>query len=249
MKHKYSMLGATLLAIGTANATIAFSTTTAVALKDNGAVTSIASGALCMLVVDTTSILDTASNGFLATSTNGRIPALSYGTAALTTTSDPKVLAANAAITVGSYFGGDLILGVFSAAGGGSVSAALSGVSIAGYEGKQFALVWFKDSAATLASSRAGAYFGIASGADWTLPASDSGAYTFNATTNTTTSVYWQLASATTAAQIGSTGFFTGSGTAGSTPSKAAVFQVVPEPSAALLGALGVLGLLRRRRN
>jgi MYXO-CTERM domain-containing protein len=63
--------------------------------------------------------------------------------------------------------------------------------------------------------------------------------------------VYWQLAATTTAAQIGAAGFFTGSGTAGTNASKTAIFQVgeaIPEPSAALLGALGVLGLLRRRR-
>lgn len=242
MKYTYTTLAAALLAIGSANATITMSTTAAVGLKDNTGAANVATGALCMLVVDTT------NNGFLAQSTGGRIPQLSYGPNAVTV--DPHVQSANASITTGETFGGDLILGTFNAASGGSVAAALSGVSIAGFEGSRFALVWFNGTAASLASSRAGAFFGIASGDDWTLPASDAGAYTFNATTNTTTSVYWQLASASSATQIGTNGFFTGSGAAGVNAVKSATFQVegVPEPSAALLGAVGALGLLRRRR-
>ena len=239
MKNKFITLGALALTIGSANAGIALSTSAAVGLKQNNPANNIASGMLVMLVVDN------GNDGFLNLAATGG--AITSGST--TALGARTVNAADASITAGGFFGGDLILGLFSAAGGGSVSPAYSG-TIAGYEGKNFALVWFEDTAANLASSRSGEFFGIASGADWTLPATDSGNYTFNASTNTTTSVYWQLAAVTNTTQLGSAGFFSGTGsTAGANVVKTAAFQVIPEPSAALLGAFGVLGLLRRRRN
>jgi MYXO-CTERM domain-containing protein len=242
MKNKLTTLGALALTAASASAAISFSTSAAVGLKANDGTTNIASGTLVLLVVDT------GGAGFLDLSkladktTPGAITTGSTSGLAIR-----EVNLADASTTVGQTFGGDLILGSFSAAGGGSVAPGFSG-SIVGYENKPFALVWFTKASAGLSSGLANEFFGIASGADWTLPSTDSGAYTFSGTTNTTTSVYWQLASATSAAQIGSTGFFSGSGTAGTAAVKSAAFQVVPEPSAALLGALGALGLLRRRR-
>jgi len=236
MKNKIMLIGAIALATGYASAAISFSSTAAVGLKDNAGV-NVATGDLVLLVVDN------GNDGFLnLAKTGGAITAGS--TSAL---SARTLEAANASITTGQTFGGDLILGAYSAAASGSVAPGFSG-SIAGYEGKKFALVWFEDSAANL-TNLAGKYFGIASGGDWTLPSTDSGAYSFHASTNTTAAVYWQLANTTTSTQLGSDGFFSGSGAAGSSPVKSATFQVIPEPSASILGAIGALGLLRRRRN
>ena len=242
MKNKLIAFSALALSIGSAHGAIAFSTSAAVGLKNNSAV-NISTSALVMLVVDN------GDDGFLNLAlTGGAIT--SGSTSAL---SARTINAADASITANGFFGGDLILGTFAASGGGSVSPAFSG-SIAGYEGKKFALVWFEKTAVNLASTRSGEFFGIASGADWTLPATDSGNYTFHASTNTTTGVYWQLASTTSATQLGSAGFFSGTGSttggvAGvSNVVKTATFQVIPEPSAALLGAVGALVLLRRRR-
>jgi len=244
MKTKSGILGlASLALIGSASAAVTFSTTSAVGLKQSDGTTNIQTSGLVLMIADST------SNGFLASSTNGAVA--TGGTTALTSLNDVGLRVSDVSTTVGQTFGGDQILGAFSMSGGGSVALALTNVSIVGLENKSFALVYFEKTAAQLAlDGFGGAKYGIASGADWTLPASDAGAYTFNATTNTTTSVYWQLASTLTATQVGATGFFTGSGTTAASPVKSAVFTIaaVPEPSAALLGMLGALGLLRRRR-
>jgi hypothetical protein len=240
MKNKFIICGALALTLGSAHGAIGFSTTAAVGLKGSAVIpANVTTGSLGLLIVDS------GNNGFLdLAQTGGAITAGS--TSALATR---KINATDASITANGFFGGDLILGTFSTANGGSAAPAFSG-SIEGYEGQKFAIVWFEKSAATLASSRSGEYFGIASGADWTLPATDSGNYTFSGTTNTTTSVYWQLASTTNATQLGSAGFFSGTGSTGTSDVvKTAAFQVIPEPSAALLGAVGALVLLRRRRN
>ena len=238
MKNKMMIIGAMALTTAYASAAISFSTTAAVGLKDNAG-TNVVTGDLVLLVVDD------GNDGFLnLAATGGAITAGSTSALAART-----LAVANTSITAGQTFGGDLILGAYSAASGGSVAPAFSG-TIAGYEGKKFAIVWFEDSAANL-TNLAGKYFGIASGGDWTLPASDSGNFTFNGTNNTNAAVYWQLGATTSTTQLGSNGFFSGTGTAGSSPAavKSATFQVVPEPSAALLGAFGALALLRRRRN
>jgi len=237
MKNKTIIFGALALTIGSAHGAISTTGSAAVGMKDHLAV-NVTTGSLGLLIVDS------GNNGFLDLATTGG--AISAGsTSALATR---KINATDASITANGFFGGDLILGTFSTAASGSGAPAFSG-SIAGHEGKKFAIVWFEKTAASLASTRAGEYFGIASGADWTLPSSDSGTYSFNPTTNTTASVYWQLAATTNATQLGTAGFFSGTGsTGGSNVVKTAAFQVVPEPSAALLGAVGALVLLRRRR-
>ena len=238
MKNKMMIIGAMALTTAYASAAITFSTTAAVGLKDNAG-TNLVTGDLVLLVVDN------GDDGFLnLAATGGAITTGSTSAQSVRT-----VAVANTSITAGQTFGGDLILGAYSAASGGSVAPGFSG-TIAGLEGKKFAIVWFENSAANL-TNLAGKYFGMAAGGDWTLPSTDTGAFTFHGTTNTTASVYWQLGGTTSAAQLGSNGFFSGTGTAGSSPAavKSATFQVVPEPSAALLGAFGALALLRRRRN
>ena len=239
MKNKMMIIGAMALTTAYASAAISFSGTAAVGLKDNAG-TNVAAGDLVLLVVDN------GGDGFLnLAATGGAITTGSTSAQSVRT-----VAVANTSITAGQTFGGDLILGAYSVSGSaGSIAPGFSG-AIAGLEGKKFAIIWFEDSAANL-TNLAGKYFGMAAGSDWTLPSVDSGAFSFHPTTNTTTAVYWQLGATTSTTQLGSNGFFSGTGTAGSSPAavKSATFQVVPEPSAALLGALGALALLRRRRN
>lgn len=86
--------------------------------------------------------------------------------------------------------------------------------------GQQFAIVWFDSSVTSATQAVAGGtWYGLMTNATWTIPAA-------GATQNIST-------------------FFQTS----PDPVKAADdFQVAPEPSAMLLGLLGALGLLRRRR-
>ena len=234
MKNKLYQLAAVALLVSSANAAITISGAAGANLKGADGSSNVSS-TLGLLIVDS------GSNGFLSTAQAPTASTSGYGAQAT------KLSVADAGLTVGSTFGGDYVIGTFTTSSGGA-SSIFSSKSIVGYEGKNFAIVWFTDTAANVGASTAGQYFGIARGDDWTLPAADSGTFSFNASTNTTATVYWGLTTQT-AAQIGSNGFFTGSGTAGSTATKAATFQVVPEASTALLGAIGALGLLRRRRN
>jgi hypothetical protein len=234
MKNKLYQLAAVALLVSSANAAITISGAAGANLKNNDGSANV-TGTLGLLIVDS------GDDGFLKTAQAPTASTSGYG-ANLT-----KLSVADAGLTATSTFGGDYVLGTFTTSSGGA-SSIFTSKSIVGYESKKFAIVWFTQSAANVGSSTAGQYFGIARGDDWILPAADSGTYSFNASTNTTATVYWGLTTQT-AAQIGSNGFFTGSGTAGSTATKAATFQIVPEPSAALLGAIGALGLLRRRRN
>jgi hypothetical protein len=90
--------------------------------------------------------------------------------------------------------------------------------------------------------------------ADWTMPGdADGKSYTLNPSDTGGAGGFYSTSVATTALQLGGTGFITGSGAAVASPVssnivKGATFQIIPEPSAALLGAIGALGLLRRRR-
>jgi len=193
----------------------------------------IAAGSTCLLVVDN------GGNGFLNLATTGAIGSSLSGQTGKTITG------AQAGLTIGSTFGGDYILNTAVVGSGGSIGTLLSNVSVAGYTNAKFALVWF--SGVVTAANVAEQYFGELALTNWTLPSTDTGTLTLNAAG---TGTYYATGTSTTATQLGA-GFFTGTGTAadtGSTAVRSAQFQVVPEPSAALLGALGALGLLRRRR-
>jgi len=61
--------------------------------------------------------------------------------------------------------------------------------------------------------------------------------------------LYTGVPSAGTVPVLGTIGTFTGAVNSVSLPYTTLQLQVIPEPSAALLGAIGALGLLRRRRN
>jgi hypothetical protein len=191
--------------------------------------TVVATGTLAVMLVDTT------GNGFIG------LGALAGGTL-LTASNDPLLTAANMSTTVGGTFGGDTIAAVY-AIGGTGISGALSLAADSAFYGKQFAMVFFDTATITDASN-----YGIARGSDWTFPVSDiGGSIGFSSTDASGAASFFQIQSAAPTANQTSSGFFS---VANARP--ATVFGVVdaiPEPSAALLGALGALGLLRRRRN
>jgi hypothetical protein len=156
-------------------------------------------------------------------------------------------LTAGSTLVVGGLFLGDYVaarLTTTVAFGNTVMSGALTGFdNTETFQGKNFAIVWF-DTLTTAGPDPdlAGAYFGVARGADWTLPVANSG--TFNFGTGATNLDQIALSNAgsglaSTAAANQGVAFATDGTT----------MQFIPEPSAAMLGALGALGLLRRRRN
>ena len=219
MKNKLIYIGLVLISTTSINAAITFSGNAGASLRDKDG--NAINGGHAMIIVDTTSNASLTSDGFLN------------------------------AITPGSYFGGDFILATGTITSTGSGNIAFTGsFDITNYQSKNFAVVYFAQDIATLTTSTANAYYGIFAGSDWVFPSTPNQAASFSPSSFSAATAYAQLSAAPTAAQIGTLGFFTGSGIAGGATagSKQAVFQVVPEPSAALLGAVGALLLLRRRR-
>ena len=227
MKYKLTTLLALAATVITSNAVVTFSGTAFKQAYGSTPTTQVGSGVLGLVIVDT------GSDGFLGHSFNG----------SLTVTSDPGVLSSSASATLGGTFGGDLVIGrLTSGVLSGNTNFAFTGMSnldTSTYSGKNFAIVWF-DTGTTPANTTGnvanGTKFGIVSGSNWQAPASSPGG-TFNVGTAFTAITD---GSTSTAAQAGQSVVFSTYGT---------TFTVVPEPSAALLGAFGVLGLLRRRRN
>lgn len=224
------------------NAATTISGTTGTLFKGPDGTTNIPSGAVYMVIVDNT------GDGFLSSASGGAI------VPGLTGLSGKTLAVGNASITAGQTFGGDAILSVSSTSSAGVIGSLLTGVDVSAYSGKNFAVVWFNANSATLSGGLAGQSFGVISGADWVLPPDTGSTFTLSSTDAgvPASSTYYSFSATLSAAQLGSTGFFTGTGTAGDGTAdvRSANFTIigVPEPSAALLGALGALGLLRRRR-
>lgn len=215
-----------------ANAAVTLSGTGLTGAKKSDGATNVATGTLALLIVDT------AGDGFFNLGT-----ALAANTA-LTSTNDPGILTTSANLGIGGTFGGEKILNVLSSPGGGTFSSFLNNVSIAGFESKNFAIVWFDAVLASDAPAQAaaGSKWGLIRGSDWTLPAADSGSFAMNGTDSGGAATYFAPSALSGGAT--STAFRTTNGSnLGNT-----AFTIVPEPSAALLGAIGALGLLRRRR-
>ena len=186
-------------------------------VRESTGTTAVANGT-ALLIVDTT------GNGFLG------LGNIAVGTT-LTSANDPGLTSAQAGTSIGSLFGGDLVLNTLTTSGTGAISGLLTNVSIADYTGRQFALVWLQGDG----------HYGIIRGADWAFPPADAGTFTYSSTDAGGTDTYFLVNANTPAA--GALGFRTGVGA-----NSAAAFQIIPEPSVALLGALGLLGLVRRRR-
>ena len=242
MKTTSKILALATLLTGASQGATTISGTLGTAFKDSLGV-NIISGALVMLVADT------SGNGFLDLA--GAVGA------SLTGQTGKTITPAQAGITVGSLFGGDTVVNTSLSGASASIAGILPAVDITAYINKKFAIVWWNATPATLAGGTSGQNFGMISLSDWVFPSSDAGlTYSLSSTDASLSGSFFSTSASTTATQIGngSVGgsFFTGSGTAadtGSTAIRSATFSVVPEPSAALLGAIGVLGLLRRRRN
>jgi len=216
-----------------AHASITINGTGVRGVKTSDGTTDIPAGTLGLVIADT------AGDGFF--NLGNRV-----SNTALTAGDVPQLLPSEANLTIGSTFGGETILNVLASPGGGTFSGFLTNRSIAGLESRDFAVVWFSDILAVGAPASAplGTTWGIIRGSDWSLPGADMGAYTMSATDSNGSATYYQVNAST--GGFPATAFrTTTNGTIG-----AASFSIigVPEPSTGLLGALGLLGLLRRRR-
>jgi MYXO-CTERM domain-containing protein len=188
-------------------------------------------------------IVDTAGDGFLTGLTGGTSPVSGnpFSSAPYNT--------AGSGLTINSTFGGDLVVARLTTAvsfGDTTMSGTLG--SFTAYLNKNYAIVWFNTltTAGVQTNAPAGEYFGIARGGDWTFPASDGGVFSFGTGVSNLDQIGLAnggSSSAATAASGQSVAYATAGTSLQFTP------EPVPEPSAALLGALGALGFLRRRRN
>lgn len=235
MKIKFIFLSA-LLAFPAMAAT-SFSGSGVVGAKTSTGLANVTSGSFAMLIVD----ID--NNGFLGMS------AITPGALLQPSLYDPKLTSATASLVAGQLFGGDRIATVTTTGASGSIANLLPSQDITAYLGKAFAIIWFDGLATAGAPSTApgNSKYGIIRGNDWTFPIADvAGALTFNSTDNGGTSTLFQ-ANGTSRAGTNTTGFISTIETGGT--GAAASFVIVPEPSAAILGAVGLVGLLRRRRS
>ena len=234
MKTTLALLTFSVAIASVSNAAISLAGT---ALKNvqGTTATDLVAGRLGLIIVDTT------GDGFLTGLTGGTSPA-----AGNVFSSANKYSTTGAGLTINSTFGGDLVVARLTTStsfGDTTMAGALTGFTATPYLNKNFAIVWFNTlttaGSETLAS--AGLNFGIARGADWTFPAADSGAYTYGTAVSNLDQITLGAGGSSTAATaaVGQSVAFATAGTS---------LQFVPEPSAALLGAVGALVLLRRRR-
>ena len=242
MKKTLAFLTFSVALASVSNAAVTLSGT---ALKNVQGTTSsdLVSGRLALLIVDTT------GDGFLtgfstgATASGNAMSGTVYGT-----TAQAELLATTYGLGgVTRTFGGDTVIARLTTAvafGDTTISGTLSGFNATPFLNKNYAIVWF-NTLTTVGSetvATASTYFGIARGGDWTFPAADSGAYTFGTSGSSLDQITLGAGGSTTAATAAA-GQSVSFATAGTS------LRFVPEPSAALLGAVGALVLLRRRRN
>ena len=155
------------------------------------------------------------------------------------TEATPTLTEAAAGLTVSSTFFGNTVVGVVASSGtfmNGANSAIL-----AANAGKQFAIIWTSiASAGAPANLPGGSTYGFTRDSTWTLGAD-----------GTTLGFGTAVSASNPFSRItnNQTGNSTSSFGTVALASQGLAFAVVPEPSAALLGAIGALGLLRRRRN
>ncbi len=185
-------------------------------------------------------VVDTGADGFLM----GHVTATG-GTLNTTTVQDSltDLLSNVSSLNIGSTFGGDLVIARYTtlvASGDTVMNTGNWNLTDASAVGKNFAIIWFDLlTSASVGNAAAGTNFGIVRGTDWITPASNTGTKSFG--TGTGSTVYDQITLGSPASAPA------GAGVSLST-NNGSMLQIVPEPSSALLGALGALGLLRRRR-
>lgn len=222
MKTKFVLLAAATAMVTLSNGAIAISGTALKNAQDSTAV-DLVSGRLGLLIADT------AGDGFLT----GFFTPGNPGSQAAPLTPTLAGLALN------STFGGDLVLARLTttvAFGDTTIAGNFNG-SVASYLNINYAIVWFETLTTAGSETQGSGKYGIARGGDWTFPAADSGTFSFGTAAANLDQV--TLGSPSTAPAGQAVGFATNGTT----------LSIVPEPSAFLLGSLGALGLLRRRRN
>ena len=176
-------------------------------------------------------IADNSGNGLLGT------PSLSGN---LTAAADPNVTLAGSGINLGESFGGDLILGRTTVTSAGALPGGFTFDNTAGLQGRSFALVFFPALTSGSTSVVGSTPYGIVSGSDWILPSANTGqSYAFSSSDISGADSFFRVV--VTAGDAANDTFTTPTGAV-------FTFGVIPEPSTALLGAIGALGLLRRRR-
>jgi len=159
----------------------------------------------------------------------------------LTATSVPKLAIADASITTGETFGGDLVLGRAAVTTAGALPGGFTVDNVSTLQGKRFSLVYIPSlgSTSTNTNIAAATTYGIVSGSDWLLPTVNGGeSFSFSSSDSGGATSFFRV---TVASGVATNDTYASSSGANLT--------LVPEPSAALLGAVGALGLLRRRRN
>ena len=179
-------------------------------------------------------IVDSPSNNFAGSATplSGDLIA----------TSVRSLTIAEASITTGERFGGDLVLGRLAVTTAGAIPGGFTIDNVAAIQNQRFTLVFLPSLGLTSTNANVadGTTYGLISGSDWILPAVNGGeGFSFSATDAGAATTFFRV---TVAAGVATNDTYTSS-------SGANLLIGVPEPSAALLGAIGSLGLLRRRRN
>ena len=233
MKKTLALLAFSVALASVSNAAITLSGTALKNVQGTSAV-DLTAGKLGLIIVDT------AGDGFLtgfspgATASGNAMSPSTYGTA-------------GSGLSISSTFGGDLVVARLTTSvsfGDATMSGTLTGFTATPYLNKNYANVWFNTLTTAGAETIApgGTFFGIARGGDWTFPAADSGTFSFG-TGALNLDQITLAAGGSTSAATAAAGQSVAFATAGTS------LSFVPEPSAALLGALGALGLLRRRRN
>jgi MYXO-CTERM domain-containing protein len=219
MKTKLSILGALVAITGASHGAIALTGTALTGLSTLAPV-----GTLVLLVADS------GGNGLFSGATvSGDLISSSVSPIAL----------ANASVTIGETFGGDSILGRGAVTSAGALPGGFSFDNVAGLQGKRFSLVYLPSLTSASTAVTAATTYGLVSGSDWILPAVNGGeSFSFSSTDQNGATSFYRV---TVASGVATNDTYTSSSGANLT--------LVPEPSAALLGAVGALGLLRRRRN
>ena len=159
----------------------------------------------------------------------------------LGSTAVEPLLLSSASIATGDTFGGDLVLGRLGVTSAGALPGGFTFDNLAAYQGQRFSLIFIPSltTSSTNANVSGSTTYGITSGSDWILPAVNGGeSFSFSSTDAGGATTFFRN---TVASGVTTNDTYTSS--------SGANLALVPEPSAALLGALGALGLLRRRRN
>jgi hypothetical protein len=154
----------------------------------------------------------------------------------------------------GQLFGNDRIVTVTTTGVVGTIDNLLPSQNITAFLGKNFAVVWFDGilTASAPAEAPEGSHYGIIHGNDWTFPLADvNGSIAFNATDSLGSLSFWRVSGGDPShAAISQSGFMSTNGYSGTQPVASSFVPIlIPEPTVVMLGSLGVLGCLRRRRN